>query len=168
MPVYLIRAGECGPVKIGYAADPQSRLYELQVAHYEKLHLLRMWHGHVAEERMLHARFSDQHIRGEWFHFTKIMLGDLGLPEIQAQAPVIVDLSSHTVGTLVADADDFGSIVRAARKSRSVSQEETAKQLGIARSTLASIEAGHDLPGRDLLVRIADLFQVSPDFRRPN
>jgi len=82
MPVYLIRAGLTGPVKIGKADDPRGRRSELQVAHYEELHLLRAWVGGLAEELRLHDLFADLRIRGEWFSFSKLMLGDVGVVEI--------------------------------------------------------------------------------------
>lgn len=82
MAVYLIRAGESGPVKIGKADEPKTRVIDLQCAHYEKLHLLRVWEGGEAEEKALHLRFADLRIRGEWFGFSRLMLGDVGLREI--------------------------------------------------------------------------------------
>lgn len=80
MAVYLIRCGEDGPVKIGSADAPQERLAALQTAHWQTLALVRVWQGGETEERKLHRKFSDLHIRGEWFHFSRQMLGDVGLP----------------------------------------------------------------------------------------
>lgn len=87
MPVYLVRVGEHGPVKIGKADDPAARLSELQVANHEKLHLLRVWEGGRAEEAALHARFADLHIRGDWYSFSRLMLRGEGLVEVLAEAP---------------------------------------------------------------------------------
>lgn len=87
MAVYLIRAGENGPVKIGKADEPKLRLIDLQCAHYERLHLLRVWEGGEAEEKALHLRFGDLRIRGEWFGFSRLMLGDVGLREIASYGP---------------------------------------------------------------------------------
>lgn len=39
-----------------------------------------------------------------------------------------------------------------------------ADAIGISRSTLANIESGGDLPGRETLKAIADYYQVSVDF----
>lgn len=74
MPVYLIRAGETGPVKIGKADDPAVRMRELQCAHYEALALIKVWPGDLAEEAALHQAFSEFRARGEWFRFTPAML----------------------------------------------------------------------------------------------
>ena len=82
MPVYLIRAGEHGPVKIGKADNPWQRRSELQVAHWEELRLLRIWEGSEAEEAQLHRRFLDHRLRGDWFTFSRAMLRDVGLREI--------------------------------------------------------------------------------------
>ena len=85
MAVYLIRAGVTGPVKLGHASsceDALRRLAALQVAHWETLHLLRMWEGDERAEGQLHARFADLRIRGEWFGFSRLMLADVGLPVI--------------------------------------------------------------------------------------
>ena len=87
MAVYCIRVGEHGPVKLGKADDPQKRRAELQVAHWEELHILRVWEGGEAEEASLHLRFLDQRLRGDWFTFSRAMLGDVGLVEIPMGAP---------------------------------------------------------------------------------
>lgn len=87
MAVYLIRAGECGPVKIGYAEDVQSRLNNMQTGNHETLTVLRIFEGGQEEESRLHARFIDLRIRGEWFSFSRVMMGDLGLTEIVQKAP---------------------------------------------------------------------------------
>ena len=50
------------------------------------------------------------------------------------------------------------------RKSRNLSQDEIATQLGMAQSTYAGYEAASRKIPMDLLVRLADYFQVSTDF----
>ena len=85
MAVYMIRAGKTGPVKIGHSNDPAGRLIDLQVSHYEQLYLLRVWYGSDVEEAALHIRFADLHIRGEWFGFSRLMLGDVGLIPVEAE-----------------------------------------------------------------------------------
>lgn len=82
MPVYAIRAGETGPVKLGVSINPQARLVDLQIAHWESLRLIKLWEGGETEEARLHLRFADLHIRGEWFAFSRLMLADVGLTEI--------------------------------------------------------------------------------------
>ena len=82
MPVYMIRAGEDGPVKIGRAEDPKERLSNLQVGHWEKLRIIRLFDGSVDEEAALHARFLGLHIKGEWHSFSQEMMQDVGLREL--------------------------------------------------------------------------------------
>lgn len=68
--VYLIQAGENGPVKIGATTDPRKRLIGLQVGHYEVLRILAIIPDSVAREAQLHEWFKADHIRGEWFRFS--------------------------------------------------------------------------------------------------
>jgi Meiotically up-regulated gene 113 len=88
MPVYMIRAGEHGPVKIGVADNVSRRLADMQVGNHEKLALIRVFEGGPAEETRLHERFADNHLRGEWHHFSRAMMGDLGLTEIIEARPL--------------------------------------------------------------------------------
>ncbi|MED1467471.1 helix-turn-helix transcriptional regulator [Bacillus salipaludis] len=50
------------------------------------------------------------------------------------------------------------------RKERKWSLQETADQLGIAKSTYAGYESGYRLPSLQSLSQIADLFQTSVDY----
>ncbi len=64
--VYLVRAAD-GPIKIGTATDPRSRLESLQTAHHEALELLAVIPGGYSLERLLHHHFAPNRIRGEWY-----------------------------------------------------------------------------------------------------
>lgn len=80
MPLYVIRAGDDGPVKIGIATDVKRRIAGFQTSQPERLHLLHMFEGGRDEERALHARFKAHRIKGEWFEpIPEILLGDFGL-----------------------------------------------------------------------------------------
>jgi len=50
------------------------------------------------------------------------------------------------------------------RKERKWSLQETADQLGIAKSTYAGYESGYRLPSLPSLSQIADLFETSVDY----
>ena len=67
--VYFI-SDDCGHVKIGVADNPQLRLADLQTANATQLRIEAIEPGGVSRERELHARFSTDHLRGEWFRFT--------------------------------------------------------------------------------------------------
>lgn len=86
MAVYMIRAGDEGPVKIGSARDPVHRMQTLQISHYLALKIVRVFEGGPKEEYALHKRFSHLMIRGEWFAFTSELMGDIGLPETTIEA----------------------------------------------------------------------------------
>ena len=74
MPTYIIRAGLIGPVKIGKADDVEGRRADLQTAHHETLHVLRIIDTPFDAEPILHSKFAPLRIRGEWFEFDPEML----------------------------------------------------------------------------------------------
>jgi len=91
MPVYMIRAGEHGPVKIGFTNDLAKRLVELQVGNHERLSVLRLFDGGAAEEARLHERFAENWLHGEWHGFSNAMLTPdlLGLRDVlQKPSPI--------------------------------------------------------------------------------
>lgn len=74
MSVYFIRAGDSGPVKIGFAAEPQRRLRYLQTTSHARLQILRVVEGDRAVEKYFHQKFSERRLMGEWFRFSDEML----------------------------------------------------------------------------------------------
>jgi hypothetical protein len=74
MAVYIIRAGEDGPVKIGVATDTRDRLVTLQMGNHLDLKIIREIEGWEAAEAAIHARYSHLRLRGEWFTFCPSML----------------------------------------------------------------------------------------------
>ncbi len=68
--VYFIAVGF--EMKIGHSADPHARMRKLQTGSSQPLQLIHVIHepneeARVQLERELHEKFSDQHIRAEWF-----------------------------------------------------------------------------------------------------
>lgn len=158
MPVYIIQAGDrSGPVKIGHGQDPQLRLVNLQLGNHLELRIIRLFEGAAPEEAMLHARFADLRIRGEWHSFSRLMMGDLGLVEVTDLAEVLPIPPGEISG---ASAAEIGAKIAALRASRGMSQIALASIVKISRSTLASIERGHDFPGRATLLRLCTFFDV--------
>lgn len=49
-------------------------------------------------------------------------------------------------------------------QERGITQSDAAKALGISKSYMSEVCNGHRQPGRDLLVRIADLLGASPNY----
>lgn len=58
----------------------------------------------------------------------------------------------------------LGARIKSLRKARNLTQEALADFIGWGRSTIASWEKGHDVPGRDALAAMATFFGVSLDF----
>jgi hypothetical protein len=82
--VYFIRAGRTNAVKIGYAANPDERLRELQCASPHPLHMLGYMPGTKFDEAKWHSRFAVERIRGEWFTLSfalRSAINELGISD---------------------------------------------------------------------------------------
>lgn len=58
----------------------------------------------------------------------------------------------------------FGKRLREVRKSKKITQQELADRLGIKRNTYSDWENGKTEPTFEILVKLADLFDVSLDW----
>lgn len=67
MTVYYITCEDTGTVKIGYAADPLSRLSKMQSDNASPLELVASEPGDELREAEIHALFAEDRVRGEWF-----------------------------------------------------------------------------------------------------
>ena len=65
--VYFIQHGDHGPIKVGWAHDPEQRRRELQTGNPEQLHVRQLVPGGRDLEGQIHNRFADWHLQGEWF-----------------------------------------------------------------------------------------------------
>ena len=74
--IYFIQESTAlGAIKIGRSDNVQSRLKALQTAHSSELKLLLEIPDCMPEmEQLLHARFAESRIRGEWFEATPDLL----------------------------------------------------------------------------------------------
>ena len=77
MYLYVIECADQDLVKIGYSADPDQRLCELQTGNASKLqvaHRVRVDPGRerVLEQRV-HQELSHHRVRGEWFRMSSIL-----------------------------------------------------------------------------------------------
>lgn len=63
--IYFIQGGDL--VKIGFAVDPTGRLQELQMGNPNPLKLLCAFPGNRSHEKLYHAHFENERVRGEWF-----------------------------------------------------------------------------------------------------
>lgn len=68
--VYVIQAGENGPVKIGHSRNLDSRLRSLRSGSAEPLFVRQTFEaGNVfALEKLLHMRFATERLSSEWFN----------------------------------------------------------------------------------------------------
>lgn len=104
MSVYFIQRGWGGPIKIGTASDPYTRLAQLQTASPNALRLIGIIPGGFELERELHARFSDTRMVGEWFHPTAELLDFIGdgilrvIVKVDGHRKYWADVTVHDLG----------------------------------------------------------------------
>lgn len=87
--VYFVQDEEDGPIKIGVSTVRafQERLHALQIGNPRRLHVRRLVLGSHGLERLLHKRYAEHKIHGEWFE---------PHPEVLAAAsPEAVDVRSE-------------------------------------------------------------------------
>jgi hypothetical protein len=76
--VYFIGEGFGQPVKVGWAADPQRRLRELQIGSPRRLAVLHARPGTKKDERALHHRLKASRLSGEWFEWSAPLCDEIG------------------------------------------------------------------------------------------
>lgn len=74
MTLYLIRAGETGPVRMGWSVAPEVQCHQMQSYHWEKLEIIRQFDCARDGLKWFQDEFQLQWIRGNWFEFTPTML----------------------------------------------------------------------------------------------
>lgn len=65
--VYVIKAKDESPIKVGKAESVTARLAQLQTGNHRQLVLKRVLVGYSGLERQLHRKLRRHRIRGEWF-----------------------------------------------------------------------------------------------------
>lgn len=65
--LYVVQAGENGPLKIGITVNPRERFVALQVGCPWDLIVRVIVAGNADDEAALHRRFRIYAMRGEWF-----------------------------------------------------------------------------------------------------
>lgn len=70
--VYLLQAGELGPVLIGTATERgfKRKLDSIQAHNHEVLHIRELLDGDERLERHLHVTLGQHHRRGDWYEPT--------------------------------------------------------------------------------------------------
>lgn len=69
--VYFIGNRENKIVKIGYSRSPKTRLKELQTGCPYKLSIIYLLPGGIKLEKLLHKKYEDYKLNGEWFKLEK-------------------------------------------------------------------------------------------------
>lgn len=59
---------------------------------------------------------------------------------------------------------DFGNRIKALRKQKNLTQEQLAKRLWVTKSIISAYESGTKYPSLDMLVKLAQTFNVSTDY----
>ncbi len=59
---------------------------------------------------------------------------------------------------------DVGTTIKELRKQRGLTQADLAAEIGWERGTIAAVETGGAMPGRELVEAIATFFNVSVDY----
>lgn len=98
--VYVIASDPQGPVKIGYSADPQKRLAQLQTGHADRLHL---YHAEPFTpdraplfEKIIHKTVNHHRRTGEWFGLSvKSAIGEITHAVIRYGDMPVRDLKEH-------------------------------------------------------------------------
>lgn len=65
--VYFIQQGDNGPVKIGRSHDVAKRLVTLQIGCPDRLHIRYAQPAMSYTESILHERFAEFRVQGDWF-----------------------------------------------------------------------------------------------------
>lgn len=65
--IYCIGNKESGICKIGHSTDVERRFVSLKTGNHLKLEILAVIEGGYAEEQILHHRFNEFSLEGEWF-----------------------------------------------------------------------------------------------------
>lgn len=148
MAVYMIQAGgPRGPVKLGHG-NPQSRRDDLQVGNHLDLRIIRTFHGGEPEEAYLQGIFADLEIRGEWYSFSRAMLGDIGLVEILPPDPVPEPAGSvhHLIRAEVG--------LSAYLRQQDISIQMFAKMVNVKVASVHRYVLGERIPRPEILERI--------------
>jgi hypothetical protein len=97
MPVYFIQAADgTGPIKIGWANDPQKRLTTIQRMSPVSLAILGTVEGDRKKEKRIHLHFADLRLYGEWFRpdeeLMEFVKNPVELPAIEVKPPVLPEV----------------------------------------------------------------------------
>lgn len=130
--VYFIRSLD--RVKIGFSADPSSRLMKINADSPHECELLGTIEGDEGVERGLHDRFAAYRVKGEWFLAVPEILDLIAAQTIAAASDVPLPQPPR-IGDAMTAAD-----VRAIRASFGETQIAFSKRVGVTPLTVSDWE----------------------------
>lgn len=72
--IYAIQAEKTSLVKIGFSADPETRMATLQTSSPHKLSFIGCWPGSMGTEQRIHAKLEQYRREGEWFEACPLLV----------------------------------------------------------------------------------------------
>ena len=67
--IYVIKCTKTKSCKIGFSSNPESRLAQLQTGNPFSLELVAEMEGCINDEKLLHEKFKEFRLNGEWFEY---------------------------------------------------------------------------------------------------
>ncbi len=126
--VYFIETEDGRFVKIGDSMRPNLRVGQLGTSSIQRLRLIGWMPGSLQTERWLHAKFSSDRDKGEWFRDSEPLrqfIGALGLIRPVAESVVLEDVELMAKKKNAA-AVSLGSLGGKARKKKLSPEERSA------------------------------------------
>jgi hypothetical protein len=144
--VYFARAGQDGPIKIGYTAgDPLGRIADLQTGCAWRIFLIGAVEGDTRHEAWLHARFAEFKTEGEWFR-----------PADPIEASILEMTSPGFVWPALFEARAPKPLTKLGQwlDLKGISQAKFGLMIGCSQAAVARYAAGKRFPGERALIAI--------------
>ena len=138
--IYFIQESLNGSIKIGLSFNIQKRLFQLQRGLPQELKVIGCLEGDHADEKMLHEKFNNLWIRGEWYKPEKELL-----QFIEDNAKISQE-AQKAIEKWMQNKDECRELIEKADSAKLIEGnklltiEETAKLLGVSSQTLRNWE----------------------------
>lgn len=169
MAVYLIQAGDAGPVKIGFTENVAGRLIKMQADNHEPLRVLALYEGDKTHEATLHELFASVRLAGEWFAASVAgAIPYIRLPRLAYEPKTAADVLTVREILRAAkahDRKDARITLRDWVASEGLTQEQAAERINVHPITLNRWLNGKAMPQPKVMRRIQSATggQVQPN-----
>lgn len=137
--IYFVRGQNSGLIKIGSAKNPKKRVADLQTGNAEPLELLGMIpEDGRTSEGMIHAGFAHDRVHGEWYAPGPRLWNVIRTSSLTPDFPGY----GLPVGTRIRTPGVLGSLIKAYRMKRGLTQAELAAKMRASRQWVVKIERG--------------------------